>query len=124
VPRSLTIRLAVFYTLSVAFLLLNSWLVVKKETLVAGILPVVLAIILMAIYTPRRIFMLVVLLTPLSLPLTKLLPGLSFDMYLPTEPLLFGLLLLFLFRLASGARIDKKIMTHPVSLMIWIYLLW
>ncbi len=123
-PRSLTIRLAVFYTLSVAFLLLNSWLVVKKETLVAGILPVVLAIILMAIYTPRRIFMLVVLLTPLSLPLTKLLPGLSFDMYLPTEPLLFGLLLLFLFRLASGARIDKKIMTHPVSLMIWIYLLW
>lgn len=123
-PRSLTIRLAVFYTLSVAFLLLNSWLVVKKETLVAGILPVVLAIILMAIYTPHRIFMLVVLLTPLSLPLTKLLPGLSFDMYLPTEPLLFGLLLLFLFRLASGARIDKKIMTHPVSLMIWIYLLW
>lgn len=123
-PRSLTIRLIVFYTLSVAFLILNSWLVIKKDTLMAGLLPILLAIILLAVHSPRKLLLLVVFLTPLSLPLTTLMPGLPVDLFLPTEPILFGLLMLFLFRLASGARIEKRILVHPVSIMVWIYLFW
>lgn len=122
--RSLTIRLIVFYTLSVAFLILNSWLVIKKNTLMAGVLPILLAIILLAVHSPRKFLLFVVFLTPLSLPLTTLMPGLPVDLFLPTEPILFGLLMLFLFRLASGAKIEKKILAHPVSIMVWIYLFW
>lgn len=122
--RSLTIRLIVFYTLSVAFLILNSWLVIKKNTLMAGVLPILLAIILLAVHSPRKLLLFVVFLTPLSLPLTTLMPGLPVDLFLPTEPILFGLLMLFLFRLASGAKIEKKILAHPVSIMVWIYLFW
>ena len=122
--RSLTIRLIVFYTLSVAFLILNSWLVIKKNTLMAGVLPILLVIILLAVHSPRKLLLLVVFLTPLSLPLTTLMPGLPVDLFLPTEPILFGLLMLFLFRLASGAQIEKKILVHPVSIMVWIYLFW
>lgn len=122
--RSLTIRLIAFYTLSVAFLFLNSWLVIKKNTLMAGVLPILLVIILLAVHSPRKLLLLVVFLTPLSLPLTTLMPGLPVDLFLPTEPILFGLLMLFLFRLASGAQIEKKILVHPVSIMVWIYLFW
>jgi O-antigen ligase len=124
VSRSLTIRLIAFYTLSVAFLFLNSWLVIKKNTLMAGVLPILLVIILLAVHSPRKLLLLVVFLTPLSLPLTTLMPGLPVDLFLPTEPILFGLLMLFLFRLASGAQIEKKILVHPVSIMVWIYLFW
>ena len=90
----------------------------------AGVLPILLVIILLAVHSPRKLLLLVVFLTPLSLPLTTLMPGLPVDLFLPTEPILFGLLMLFLFRLASGAQIEKKILVHPVSIMVWIYLFW
>lgn len=44
--------------------------------------------------------------------------------YLPTEPLLAGVLLLFIFKLFSGESINKKIFYHPVSVLIYIYVIW
>ena len=45
-------------------------------------------------------------------------------MYLPTEPLLFGLLIVFLLKLIYDRKFDKQILTHPVSLAIYINLIW
>lgn len=118
------IRLAAFYAVSVMFILLNIWLVVKKDSLILNVLPIALILVLLAIFSVDRIIKLVVFLTPLSLPLSKMVPGLSFDMFLPTEPLLFGVLLIFMMRVAADRGFDKKILSHPVSMAIWLYLLW
>ena len=52
------------------------------------------------------------------------MPGLSFDMFLPTEPLLFGVLLIFILKCCAEGKFDRTILTHPISLAIYFSLLW
>ncbi len=92
--------------------------------LVVNVLPVILAILLVVIYSFDKIIYLVALFSPLSLPLSTLIPGFDFDMYLPTEPLLFGILIVFLLKLIYERGFDNQILTHPVSLAIYINLIW
>ncbi len=122
--RNLPVQWILFYVVSVVFLLLNIWFIVKKDTMMVCLLPLALAIVLLAVYSLDKVLLAVVFMTPLSLPLHALLPQLSFDMFLPTEPLLFGVLLIFTVKLASGYRIEKEILRHPVSIIIAIYLFW
>jgi O-antigen ligase len=60
----------------------------------------------------------------LSIPLREYLPGIGFDMYIPTEPLLFGLLLLFILKVIQERQFDRKILLHPVSLAVYLNLFW
>lgn len=92
--------------------------------MVVNALPLILAIVLVAIYSFDKIVYLIVLFAPLSIPLSELFPGFAFDMYLPTEPLLFGLLIVFGLKLIYERRFDKKILTHPVSMAIYTNLIW
>lgn len=103
---------------------MNMWFVVKKDMMVINVLPVVLAIVLVVIFSFDKIIYLIVFFAPLSIPLRKVMPGLGFDMYLPTEPLLFGLLILFLLKILHERNFDKKILLHPVSLAIYLNLFW
>jgi hypothetical protein len=45
-------------------------------------------------------------------------------MYLPTEPLLVGILLIFILKCFTHGRFDRDILTHPVSLAIYFSLFW
>jgi O-antigen ligase len=114
----------IFYALSFAFIILNAYLVLKKDTLLGVLIPVVFLVILTAVYAYDKLIWLAVLFTPLSIPLDQMVHGLPFDMHMPTEPLLFGILLVFLLSFISGKRFDKKITHHPVSIVIFIYLIW
>jgi putative inorganic carbon (hco3(-)) transporter len=87
------------------------------------LLPFALTILWAAIYKLDYLIFFVILFTPFSINLEELELG-GIGMYLPTEPLLFGILILFLFKLLSGKSIDKKILTHPVSYIIYAYLAW
>lgn len=87
-------------------------------------LPVVLLIVLAAVYSFDKILYLIIFFAPLSIPLRKVMPGVGFDMYLPTEPLLFGLLIVFLLKVISERKFDRKILFHPVSLAIYLNLFW
>ena len=87
-------------------------------------LPFLFAILLVAIFSFDIIVYLIAFFAPLSIQLHEILPGLGFDMYLPTEPLLFGLLILFLLKLLQERGYDRKILLHPVSLAIYFNLFW
>jgi O-antigen ligase len=45
-------------------------------------------------------------------------------MFLPTEPLLFGILLIFILKCFANGKFDLDILPHPVSLVIWFSLFW
>jgi len=92
--------------------------------MVVNALPFMLAILLVVIYSFDKIIYLVALFAPLSLPLSTIMPGFSFDMFLPTEPLLVGLLVVFVLKVIYERGFDKQILLHPVSLAIYINLLW
>ena len=60
---------------------------------------------------------------PLSLNMQEFaysMPGL----YLPTEPMLLGLLILFILRFCKGYPVDKRIFTHPITYVIGCMMLW
>ena len=45
-------------------------------------------------------------------------------MYLPTEPLLFGVLIVFILKVLSERKFDKAIFLHPISVAVYLNLFW
>lgn len=117
-------KIALFYILSTLFMLLNAYFLVTRNSMIINVLPIILAILLLAIVAFDKLLYLVILATPLSLPLSELVPGLSFNMFLPTEPLLFGILLLFILQLFAKGNFDIDILHHPISYAIYFSLFW
>ena len=122
--QRVSIKIYLFYFISISFILLNVFFMAKRDLLVLNALPVLLAILLIVIFSFDKIVYLIALFAPLSLPLSELMPGLGFDMYLPTEPLIFGLLIIFLLKIIYERGFDKQILTHPVSIAVYINLFW
>ncbi len=92
--------------------------------LYANVLPLVFVVVLLAVFSFDKVIYLIAFLAPLSIPLREYLPGIGFDMYIPTEPLLFGLLLLFILKVIQERQFDRKILLHPVSLAVYLNLFW
>jgi O-antigen ligase len=106
-----------------AFLALNA-LALAFEVFYVPLIPAVLLFMVLAIVAVDKYLLTLVFLVPLSIPLSDLTDGLSVDMYLPTEPLLAGLLLLYILKYLMGDRVDIKVLRHPVSLAIYFHLAW
>jgi putative inorganic carbon (HCO3(-)) transporter len=118
------IKVALFYIVSALFILLNAYFLVKKHSMIINALPLALGIVLLAIFAFDKLLYLVVFFTPLSLSLSEIMPGLSFDMFLPTEPLLFGILLIFILKFFATGKFYRDILRHPVTLAIYLSLFW
>jgi len=117
-------KIVLFYLFSVLFILLNAFFLVKKHSMIINALPLALFIVMLAIFAFDVLLYLVVFFTPLSVPLSEIMPGLPFNMSLPTEPLLVGILLLFIMKIFANGKFDREILTHPVSLAIYFSLFW
>jgi putative inorganic carbon (HCO3(-)) transporter len=87
------------------------------------LLPIGMLLIWTAFNKIEFLIFFIVFFTPFSINIEELEVG-GVSMYLPTEPLLFGILLLFIFKLLSGKSIDKKIFLHPISYVIYAYIAW
>ncbi|MBI5217765.1 MAG: O-antigen ligase family protein [Bacteroidia bacterium] len=112
-----------FYIISAAFIIINI-IMMAQANYYFNLVPFALLIILYTIFALDKLIFLIVFFTPLSIPLREFLPHTSVDMSLPTEPLLFGVMLLFLFKLLVEKNFDKKILKHPVSIVIYLNLTW
>jgi O-antigen ligase len=64
----------------------------------------------------------VVFLTPLAINLQHLEGGLGLS--LPTEPIIFGIMLIFIFKQLHQRTISKEVMRHPVTIAIVVNLIW
>jgi len=107
----------------ISFLALNA-LMMALEIFYLPLVPVFLLFLVLAVVAVDKYLLVIVFFVPLSIPLSRLVEGLSIDMYLPTEPLLAGLLLLYVLKYLMGDRIDLKVLRHPVTLAIYFHLGW
>jgi O-antigen ligase len=107
----------------ISFVVLNS-IMLALEIYYLPLVPAVLLFLVLAVVAVDKYLMVIVFFVPLSIPLSFLTEGLSIDMYLPTEPLLAGLLLLYVLKYMMGERIDLKVLRHPVTLAIYFHLGW
>ncbi len=114
---------AVFFLISFLFIALNLVFIAYDFYYIA-FLPVLILFLFTAIVSIDKIFLLAVFFTPLSVRLDEFIPGIPVNLSLPTEPLLAGILVLFIFKLLLDGKFNKKILLHPVSIAIFINLLW
>ncbi len=117
------IQTALVYLVSVLYVIALGYFLSKDNYYLVAI-PIGLLVLLLAIYRLQFLFWLVLAFVPLSFPLKELATGLEFNMFLPTEPLLAGLLVIFLIRLVVDNGFDRQVIRHPISQIILIQLLW
>jgi O-antigen ligase len=114
---------ALLWGILISFIALNS-IMLAFEIFYVPLIPVIFLFMALALVAADKFLLVIVLFVPVSIPLSRLVEGLSIDMYLPTEPLLAGLLLLYMIKYLMGDRIDLKVLRHPVTLAIYFHLAW
>lgn len=107
---------------SILFILLNT-ILIAFDFYYLLLLPLVLIVIYFALYNFEYLMWFIVFSTPISLNLEELDIG-GIGMYLPTEPLMFGIMIIFFLKVFYDRTFDKRILTHPMSYTIYFYLAW
>jgi putative inorganic carbon (hco3(-)) transporter len=97
---------------------------VANDNYLFGLLPFGLAVLLFLFYSLDSVLLIIAFFTPLSIPLRLFFPTLGMDLNLPTEPLLIVATGVFIVKLLVEQRFDKKILSHPVTIAIFLYLTW
>lgn len=109
------------YITSGAFILLNS-IFIAMEQYWFMLIPVALIIGYIAFTALDLLLLLIVFFTPLAINIEGLDLGLALSV--PTEPLIFGLMLLFFLKYFYEGNFPGKIINHPVSIIILLHLIW
>jgi len=89
-----------------------------------NLLPLVFFIIYFAIFNLQKLVFLLAFCTPLAISLKELGLSQGPDLSIPSEPLMAGIMLVYLLNSFSGKISDKKFFSHPISVIIWIQLAW
>lgn len=109
-----------FYWIVFCFIALNSWLL-TKEIFLLPLVPLIVLILFSALVALDKLVYFILFFTPFSLTV-------EFSEFaalaLPTDPLLFGVMMVFIFRLLFEGGFDWQIIKHPVTICILFMLIW
>lgn len=108
--------------LSFLFIMTNSALIALEQYWFSAI-PFALVLFMLAFVATDKLMWFIVFTTPLSLNLEEL-EFAGVGMFLPTEPLLFGVMVIFFLKLLYDRVFDMKVLRHPVTFAILLYLAW
>ena len=114
-------RITILYVLSAIFIGLNCYLV-YREIYWLIFFPLFLVIIYLYFYSLDKILLLITALTPVAINITQFEFNVGVSM--PSEPLMLGVLLLFIIKLFYSKQVDNKIWKHPVTIVIGLQLMW
>lgn len=110
-----------FYAIIVAFLAISCYFVTKELYYFAA-MPLVVGVIYLAVISLDTLLYLIAFATPFAITLNDKSTGPALS--IPTEPLLFGILLLFVFKFILEGGFDKRVLYHPVSIAIYLVIGW
>lgn len=106
---------------SLLFVVLNL-VFISRDVYSFFALPLVLIALLILLFAQEYAYWAIIFLAPLSFALNIFDSG--FYLSLPTEPLLFALLISFLLKLLYEGKPNRFVFTHPITLAIVFYLSW
>jgi O-antigen ligase len=95
-----------------------------KEIYLLNLLPVILIVVYLALARIDLVYFIIIGCTPISIQLLEFFPSLPIDFAIPTEPLIFGVLIILTYRAVQSGIINKKVFNHPVSYAIFFNLFW
>jgi len=114
-------RLQWLYGGSLVFVALNMVMMVQGIYWLSA-LPFALGVMLLLFFSLDKLILLLVFLTPFSFKYIH--EELGFTMDIPTEPVIVAIMLLFFVRLLYEGGYDKRVLRHPVTMILIIQLLW
>lgn len=117
-------KIYAFYAIATLFIITNSLVIITKESFLLNFVPLLLIVFFALFFALDKALLFAVFLVPLSVPLQEFYPNLEFNIDLPTEPIFVGVMLVFIFKQIYDRNFDRKILRHPVSIAIYIYLVW
>ncbi|MFN8144106.1 MAG: O-antigen ligase family protein [Bacteroidia bacterium] len=115
------VELRWFYAILLPFLAVSIFFLTKEMYWVAAI-PLIIGIGYLAVFSIDTLLFIIAFCTPLAIVLNDKTTGPALS--IPTEPLMFGITLLFIFKFIFEGGFDKRILWHPVSLAIFFHLGW
>lgn len=111
-----------FYILCAVFMAVNA-IFIAKEFYYFSFLPLLLFLGYWFFFSLDKFILLIVFCTPLSVKLEDL--DINVGVSIPTEPLMFAVLLIFLVKVIyDGQLFDKKLLKHPVTIAVIFNLFW
>ncbi len=117
-------KIILFYAIAALFIIIDCFLIVKFQNYMFNFLPLALIVIAGIFFSLDKALLFSVMCIPFSLPLKEFYSGLDFNIDLPTEPLFVTIMFIFILKLLLEHNYDRKILRHPLSIMIFIYLTW
>jgi putative inorganic carbon (HCO3(-)) transporter len=87
------------------------------------LLPPALLLLIFSIFSIEKFLLFTVFLVPLSVQLRFLIPETPIDIFLPTELMLSLILIIMVFKTITG-EISKRLLKHPVTIIISLCLIW
>lgn len=114
------------YILVALYALGNTYVLIKKRDYFFeyNAIPFILIIGYYAIYNLQSLLYLLAFITPLSVSLKELGYYGTVNLSLPAEPLMAGLMVLYFLNKIYTNQFDKRINTHPLTILIFIQLFW
>ena len=104
---------------STVFIVLNTFFIAKEHFWFMAI-PVALLAVFTSFVALDVLMLLIVFLTPLSVTLQE--SDFNVAVALPTEPLLFGVMIIYVLRSLYSGTMDRKLFLHPVTIAILLNL--
>ncbi len=89
-----------------------------------NLLPIILFIVYTAIFHLQQLVFFLAFCTPLAISLKEMGLSQGPDLSIPTEPLMAGIMLMYILNILSKNISDKKFLKHPLTLIIFIQLVW
>lgn len=108
--------------LCLTFLTVLMYTLLQQNFIIMAV-PFVLGVCLFSFFKPKYLLFAIVALTPFSINLEELGHG-RIAFYLPTEPLLFGLMLLLVIGQFYTRIFPREVTRHPISIALYFYLGW
>ena len=86
--------------------------------------PVLILLAYLALFKLDLLYYIVIFLVPLSINLDDMGVDLGVGIALPTEPLIVGMMLIFILKLFYDGKFDRKVLNHPISVLLLLQLAW
>ncbi len=113
--------ITILYVLSAIFIGMNCYLI-YRDIYYLLFLPPFLVILYLYFYSLDKILLLIVMVTPVAINITQF--EFNVGISLPSEPLMLGVLLLFIMKLFYGNKIDSRMLYHPLTIAVILQLVW
>jgi len=114
-------KVYIVYAVSILFIAMNCYLIIQDKYY-ALLTPILLIFLFLYIFSLDKLILLITFLTPIAINYKD--PDLGVGITLPTEPLMLGVLVVFILKVFYDGGFNKKILRHPVSIVIIINLIW